>query len=187
MFAKILLVPAAISAFAMAAPSHAATLLFDFAGGARSFSFTLDSTRAPDAARSVFGSNQITFNNVSGMFNGVQSSSTTATSISFGTGILAPISLSAPGFGFGNFSGPNLFNGSLTDPMFNLGTFRLGQVNTGAGTGGGNLTISQVNSAVPEPSTWAMLLLGFAGIGFSMRKLRSRKGTGTALGAMANA
>jgi hypothetical protein len=29
----------------------------------------------------------------------------------------------------------------------------------------GNVQIATVASAVPEPSTWAMLLLGFAGIG----------------------
>ena len=33
------------------------------------------------------------------------------------------------------------------------------------------LTISTV-SAVPEPSTWAMMLLGFAGLGFAFRQLR---------------
>jgi hypothetical protein len=27
---------------------------------------------------------------------------------------------------------------------------------------------------VPEPSTWAMMLLGFAGIGFVYRRRRSR-------------
>lgn len=29
--------------------------------------------------------------------------------------------------------------------------------------------------AVPEPATWAMMLLGFAGIGWSMRRVRARK------------
>jgi hypothetical protein len=30
-----------------------------------------------------------------------------------------------------------------------------------------------VNSAVPEPATWAMMLLGFGAIGFSMRRRRA--------------
>jgi hypothetical protein len=33
-------------------------------------------------------------------------------------------------------------------------------------------TTPPINSAVPEPSTWAMMLLGFFGIGGAMRKLR---------------
>lgn len=34
-----------------------------------------------------------------------------------------------------------------------------------------NITVSQ---AVPEPTTWALLLLGFGGVGFSMRRRRAR-------------
>jgi hypothetical protein len=37
-----------------------------------------------------------------------------------------------------------------------------------------DITLSTVTSAVPEPSTWAMLILGFAGVGFmAYRKNRS--------------
>ncbi|MEO7410103.1 MAG: PEPxxWA-CTERM sorting domain-containing protein [Sphingomicrobium sp.] len=39
---------------------------------------------------------------------------------------------------------------------------------TGAGPGAINL----VNAGVPEPSTWAMMLIGFVGIGYSMRRRR---------------
>jgi hypothetical protein len=35
----------------------------------------------------------------------------------------------------------------------------------------GNITIHQVN-AVPEPATWALMLLGFAGTGFVLRRRR---------------
>jgi PEP-CTERM motif len=31
-----------------------------------------------------------------------------------------------------------------------------------------------VSSAVPEPSTWAMMLLGFAGLGFAFRHSRRK-------------
>jgi len=41
----------------------------------------------------------------------------------------------------------------------------------------GNLPIA---SAVPEPSTWAMMILGFAGVGF-MAYRRSRKDQGLSL------
>jgi len=32
----------------------------------------------------------------------------------------------------------------------------------------------QMTSAVPEPATWAMMLVGFGGIGFAMRRRRSQ-------------
>ena len=42
--------------------------------------------------------------------------------------------------------------------------------NSGAGSLGGSITIRQ---AVPEPSTWAMMLIGFGAVGFAMRRRRT--------------
>ena len=42
----------------------------------------------------------------------------------------------------------------------------------GLGSYGGNLTFTP-GSAVPEPETWAMMLVGFAGVGVAMRRRRS--------------
>lgn len=40
-----------------------------------------------------------------------------------------------------------------------------------SGPSGGSITsISSVTAAVPEPATWAMMLVGFGGIGFAMRR-----------------
>ena len=53
--------------------------------------------------------------------------------------------------------------------LLNAGNYYLDLTGTGGGTSGygGNLAVS----AVPEPSTWAMMLLGFFGLGFmSLRK-----------------
>jgi hypothetical protein len=62
----------------------------------------------------------------------------------------------------------------------------------GTYNGGGNFhnsenpgfegTVTAVTAAVPEPSTWAMMLLGFGGVGF-MAYRRSRKDQGLALAA----
>lgn len=44
-------------------------------------------------------------------------------------------------------------------------------LNTGDGAFSGTLTFAAVSS-VPEPRTWAMMLLGFGAVGFSMRRRR---------------
>jgi PEP-CTERM motif len=38
----------------------------------------------------------------------------------------------------------------------------------------GSLDLSSVTSSVPEPSTWAMMLLGFVGLGFAFRRARRK-------------
>jgi hypothetical protein len=37
-----------------------------------------------------------------------------------------------------------------------------------------NIVLGPVAAAVPEPSTWAMMLLGFAGLGFAFRRSRRK-------------
>jgi hypothetical protein len=59
------------------------------------------------------------------------------------------------------------------DPRGNVGTTNY----IGAKITTGNTNLSQVvptdlEGAVPEPATWAMMLLGFGGIGFAMRRMQ---------------
>jgi hypothetical protein len=63
------------------------------------------------------------------------------------------------------------FTGTTSDPTFVPGTF---------GTLGDSVTITDISaiSAVPEPSTWAMMILGFCGLGFMAYR---RKQNGPAL------
>ena len=68
----------------------------------------------------------------------------------------------------------------LRDPA--LATFRTFNfaINDGAGGLGsvqGNFTATITSAAVPEPSTWAMLILGFGVIGGAMRIRQARRGT----------
>jgi hypothetical protein len=73
------------------------------------------------------------------------------------------------GYGGGNSGYGGGGGGSYLDARF-FNTIEL----TGENAGNGLLTIS-FTAAVPEPSTWAMLLVGFCGLGFlaSRRKNRS--------------
>jgi uncharacterized protein (TIGR03118 family) len=98
----------------------------------------------------------------------------------------------------GNFSGINLgisvfdpktgaFLGSIPIDTGNLSSFLWGLSVGNDGSGGSSQKIYftdglnsehdglfGVLSAVPEPSTWAMMLLGFAGLGFAFRQSRRR-------------
>ena len=84
-----------------------------------------------------------------------------------------------------SFGGNNVFvpaNGNQSDPNTNpLVTFLLSGADVGAfsslrltsGTNAFEIDNVAVNSAVPEPATWAMMLLGFGAVGFSARRRRS--------------
>ena len=47
--------------------------------------------------------------------------------------------------------------------------------NTGGSTGNVGATLESTVAPVPEPSTWAMMILGFAGIGFMTYRQRKRR------------
>ena len=50
------------------------------------------------------------------------------------------------------------------------GTF---YTDSNSGQNTGSLSVSGMPAAVPEPATWAMMLLGFGGIGFAIRRRRT--------------
>lgn len=150
---------------AVATPAYAAPLLFDFSGPSGTAMFQLDSNPTPDFSQTFIGSDQFSFNNVAGTFGGVAG---TASTISFGNGLFSNLSITAPNLGFTQFTNPTLFTGSPNNPTFLTGSFTL--INPFFGNG--NLTISpaSVAGAVPEPATWAMMLVGLGAIGFAMRR-----------------
>jgi hypothetical protein len=88
----------------------------------------------------------------------------------------------------GTATGDHIFNSvasGFSDPTF---TYSAGVTTvesfsttfTGGADGAPNLNFTLIGSAVPEPGTWAMLLLGFAGLGFSTYR-GSRKSAAIAL------
>lgn len=156
----------ALSSAAMSVPAQAQALNFVLSGS-RTATFTLPSS-TPDSFTSSFIGDQIFFNNIFGTFGGTDGTA----NISFGTNLASQFQIQSPTLGFTQFGGADLFSGTPSAPTFNLGTFNLPG---GFLAGPATLTISRASvvAAVPEPATWAMMLLGFGAIGFSVRRRRS--------------
>ena len=162
------LVASTIALSAMASPASAALLLFDLKatplfGTPQTAVFQLDSMATPNRIndQSAFGISQIFFDNVSGVFNGIN----TTANIGFGRGNVANIQVLGTVLGpnrvNASTTGPSLFTGALSAPTFASGTFT---------TPRSSLVISPIAAAVPEPTTWMLMLIGMAGVGFSMRR-----------------
>lgn len=157
---------AAATALALCSTSAtAAEFLFDFKGvdTSKDASFTLDSEPDPSSA----GNGRFTFKKV----EVTTPKSTSKQTINFYT------SQYGGGFNFNNSGkfdayGPQLFSGTIADPTFHTGVYTMTKSFNGVVLG--TLTVSAM-SAVPEPATWAMILLGFAFTGSMMRKGRKQQ------------
>jgi hypothetical protein len=77
------------------------------------------------------------------------------------------------GTGSFSYSGGPTHSITLLPGSLGIGSYALnfGGTTTDAGGEAGTLSFF---SAVPEPSTWALMLLGFGGIGFAMRRQRAK-------------
>lgn len=129
--------------------------------GGPDFSFTLDKSPTPDEF-------------FSGGSFGIYNLATTI-------GTFSQISFYAPGIGNGfvimddtvplidTSSVLPMYQGSEDAPTFLVGNYVL--LNFFGDAEVGSMTIS---AAVPEPSTWAMMLLGFAGVGFMAYRRRGQ-------------
>jgi hypothetical protein len=77
--------------------------------------------------------------------------------------------------------GPQLYTGTSANQELLTGSFRLEGVDPDGDDGqfylqpSGTLTVSQIG-AIPEPASWAMMLLGFVAIGTTMRRRKASRG-----------
>ena len=117
----------------------------------------------------------ITQNNLSA-FNGVLGSTFTSNTISNASVTLSTY-YSAANALFGGtllqtsaFTGTGVFTGTNLVGL-NLPFSETVRYDITFGTGGGNFNgTANVTTAVPEPATWAMMMLGFAGLGVAVRR-----------------
>lgn len=154
----------AVLAAATALPAYAAPLVFTLTGS-RTATFQFDTNPTPSSFNSGAFSSQSSFNSVSGVFGGVVGTA----SINFGTGSAADLNISSANLGFTQFSGPVLFSGTSSAPVFTIGVYNLASIVSGSSV----LTITQgAVSAAPEPGVWALMLggTGLAGLALRRRK-----------------
>lgn len=147
------------TASVLALPANAAAYVFTLTGP-NTASFTLNSSPVPDTT----GTGSFTLQNIPATYNGT---GVTFAQLTFFLGGQSSGGFSASGTAL-NLEGPQLFSGTLTNPIFNLGTFTLDDGNFMHPT----YTLLISNSDVPEPATWAMMLLGFVAVGLSYGRRR---------------
>lgn len=162
---NVFVLAATAGAIAASNPASAAELMFNLSGpNTAVFNLDFDPVM-PDGGTSSSFFERIDFNNVAGVFNGTAA---TARNIRFDNRLGPALVINGSPLGIASFQGDDLFTGTGANPVFKQGTFTL----TSATLGGSyQLSISPVLAgAVPEPATWALLLLGFGVTGYAMRR-----------------
>ena len=168
------MVAIALAALLGSSGANAATYLFSLSGP-NTASFSLDSSPTPDAM-STFPQ-QFTLNDVTGTYNGAP---TVFDLTFFGNAMFGGFAAAGTAL---DLEGSALFTGleyfgpgtEVTPPVFKLGTFLLAGGCGGTCIGDPLYTLSISDAAsVPEPASWAMMLLGFAAISLRARLRRPR-------------
>ncbi len=164
------LIGAAAIAVMASTPASAAVFDFNFSGTGSFFGEALvgSGTITTNDVSQVSSLNGYTFQTITGItgtYNGSQ-----ITGLAPGTfGANNLFYLTGPFFVDGNGLGFRTATGQAVNLFVTQGTAY--QVNAG-GLSSGRVTASAsaVTAAVPEPATWAMMLMGFGAMGFALRR-----------------
>lgn len=179
----------ALTAPLLPTSAHAAELLFTLEGlAANKFnaSFVLDTSKTP----SIVLPTGVRYNGIPITYT-LPNSTTPITENGQFTGPTFQVLNNQGGFFYGFLSqaggfnnriqvfGPQLFTGPTANPIFATGVFDLSdiprQFTTDPLQVNYRLTISEVQAAVPEPATWAMMMFGFGAIGVAVRHRKRRQ------------
>jgi hypothetical protein len=81
---------------------------------------------------------------------------------------------------FATASGQQFLSRSLVGPLIASGSHTLTFVGTDLGGGDNTSFIDGVSAGVPEPASWALMILGFGAAGAALRRRRAQPGLATA-------
>jgi hypothetical protein len=159
-----------IGASALPSQASAADVLFTVTGGATA-SFVIDQSPIP----STVGFNDFGIGPFSGTFQGTPDEILSANFSNNGLGFTLFLDSSNNFLGLQPISSfEEMFSGPLTSPIFNIGTYDFSGLLNNEASIDFTVNISEA-PAVPEPSTWMMLVAGFGMIGGAMRYGRRMK------------
>ncbi|OYW45881.1 MAG: hypothetical protein B7Z08_01400 [Sphingomonadales bacterium 32-68-7] len=164
---KLALIAAVPLALAVAAPASAAQFVFDFSPSQALFGPPVSGSgtfTTSDGATTIGGRTAFQITSITGTVNGSQ--------IVAPTGNYGNYFTTGPAFLDG--SGLRFFTQSGIDVRFFFqDTVSRYRVNTFGAFGSSefvNASSSPATAAVPEPATWALMLIGFGAVGFALRR-----------------
>lgn len=143
------------------AQARAAELLYELTGP-QTATFTLPAAPSPDNVLS----DGFRINGVAVLLDG----SSITSNIGFAN-ILNGGGLQIDGTAI-DLTGSQLFSGTLSAPTLLQGQFALASINNPSASY--TLIVRPAAAAVPEPSAWLLLMLGFGAVGAAMRRFRLR-------------
>jgi hypothetical protein len=158
---------AAVATLTVSVPASAAQYVFSFATSQALFGPSVSGSgtfTTSDTAMTVAGQTAFQILSVSGQVNGVAINNATGNYGNYFT--TGPSFLDGSGTNFSLVTGGRVaFFNQSTNGLYRVNTFSPGSSNFVNAS-------SSLVAPVPEPATWAMMLLGFASIGFAMRRRR---------------
>lgn len=151
----------ACAAIALPSQAPAADLLFQAATSQGVLAFVLDETPTPSPG--VVTDDYFGFSNLAATLDGAPITLQTIQFWLGGSSSRGGFDAYTAALQFFSAYGPQLYSGTTHAPTLLQGEFD---------TSGGTLTVAPVGAAVPEPQSWALMILGFATAGAALRRRR---------------